>query len=184
MDGEEYPKPESGSAEDIRNSLRGSVKVLADLGFGSELQREILRRLIEGRRTITEVVELIFHTSRSDAGFHADFMKVSRAMRRLENRGFVATNIFGRDKPYRLTTHALETLYYLGQPGEARQRLVQKRDVTVYVSTLMAGAAILASIWNSPKLPEPVWVFLPASFFLILVGISLCRMASMMRRVL
>lgn len=160
------------------------MKVLTDLGFGSELQREILRRLIEGRRTITEVVELIYHTSRNDASFHADFMKVSRAMRRLEQRGFVATNLFGRDKPYRLTTHALETLYYLGQSGEVRQRLVQKGDTAVYVSTLLAGAATLAFIWNSPKLPEPVWVFLPSGLFLILVGVSLCRMASMMRRIL
>ncbi len=81
------PRQGLNSRDEIRASLRSSVKALGDLGFGTELQREILRRIIDGRRTITELVELIYGTSRDDQGFKADFMKVSRAIRRLESRG-------------------------------------------------------------------------------------------------
>lgn len=178
------PQPGSAPAEGIKESLKSSVKVLADLGLGSDLEREVLRRLIDGRMTATELVELIYHASRSDAGFHAEYMKVKRAVRRLENRGLVATKLFGRDKPYRLTVYALETLYNLGQSGRPSGRLIPRTDLVVHISTLLAGGATLAVIWAGPQLPQPMWVFSPAALFLVFLGVSLCRISNLMRRVL
>jgi hypothetical protein len=98
------------------------VKALGDLGFGTELQREMLRRIIDGRRTITELVELICGTSRDDQGFKADFMKVSRAIRRLESRGLIATRLFVRRGPLRGEGRKLRGNRLTGSRCEAIRR--------------------------------------------------------------
>lgn len=186
------------AVEDIRPHLRGSIRVLDDLGYASELEREILRRLIEGRRTTTELVELIYGTPRDEDGFHADYMKARRAVRRLENKGFVTTNLLGRDKPYRLTTYGLETLYALAQIG-ARPNgqkeptapprlpgrgLVDRWDLVVYALTLFTGILALFFATQSTQPGEAIRVFLPSGLFLMLLGASLTRMLMTMRRVL
>jgi len=167
----------------MRSSIQDSVKKLSTLGLASELQTEILRHLIDGRRSITELVQLIFHTSKDDQAFDAEYMKVTRAIRKLENKGLVATRIFGRDKPYRLTSHAIETLYYRGRPGESSQ-LVSIKDLAIYSSTLIAGAATLSLIWGLDPSTRARWVALSSGAFLYLLGVSSCRIVNLMRRVL
>ena len=165
--------------DDLRDQsstrLWESVKVLRDLGLASELQSEILRVLIDGPRNITELVGTIYGTTRDGPGFGADYMKVSRTIRKLENQGLVATRILGRDRPYRLTPYALEKLYFLGRPGEEAQRLVGFIDILAYLGTVGSGGAMVL-------LQQSPWVGAAFGAFLYALGISTCRIVRMLRR--
>lgn len=166
-------------SDDLREKatarLWESVKILVEMGLASELESEILRALIDGPRNTTELVEIIYGSTRNVPGFGVDYMKLSRAMRRLEGSGLVATRILGRDRPYRLTPYALEKLYFLGRPGEAAQRLVGSFDILIYLVTLSSGLGMVL-------LQESPWIGAAFGLFLYALGISTCRIYRMLRR--
>lgn len=90
-------------------------RLLADIGKlrrleVSILEAEILRRLTDGRKTAFELIDAIYGLRRGDKGFNSARLKVRRALRSLERRGFVSTNLFGREKPYRLTRYGVAVL--------------------------------------------------------------------------
>ena len=70
------------------------------------LEIDILRQLAKGRRTVSELTEIIDGVDRHNAEYYRYYMKVSRAIKALQRRGYVVSRIFGRDKPFRLTPYA------------------------------------------------------------------------------
>ena len=163
--------------------LEDSVRALGDLGLGSDLQNEMLRHLIHGPRTMTELVELIYGVSRDGEDFHADYMKVRRAVRKLENKGLISTRVFGRDKPYRLTPYAIERLYHLARPDGGDVGLMSRGDMTIHVSTLTTGLVTLILTWQALGEPSPVLIVLFSGVFFYLLGASSSKILGLMRRI-
>lgn len=163
--------------------LDDSVRALRELGLGSDLQTEMLRHLLHGPRTMTELVELIYGVSRDGEDFSADYMKIRRAIRKLENKGLLSTKIFGRDKPYRLTRYAIEKLYHLARPNGQPGELVSRSDLAVHASTLVSGLATLLLTWQALGEPHPVIVVIISGIFFYLLGISSNRILGLIRRI-
>jgi len=170
--------------DDSKKLLRDSVRSLRDLALVSEIQTEIMRHLVEGPRTVPELVALIFGTGRNGLGFPACYMKIKRSIRKLENKALVSTNLLGRDKPYRLTRFAVEKLYCVGRPGMEPEGLVPKKDLVLYTATLLCGVTAILLTWASPTPPEPGWILVSTGAFLYLLGLATSRILRGMRRII
>jgi len=161
-------------------------RLLADIGKlrrleVSILEAEILRRLTDGRKTAFELIDAIYGLRRGDKGFNSARLKVRRALRGLERRGFVSTNLFGREKPYRLTRYGVAVLSSI-LPEMDRPGIITLREIAVLVATTICGLALFGYV----SLPEsPGWepaLLLYAAFF-TLFGISLTYCIRIIRRV-
>ncbi len=175
--------PREGPQDEMGSVIEDSVRALGALGLGSELHTEMLRHLIHGPRTITELVELVYGVSRNGQSFPADYMKIRRAVRKLESRGLVSTRVFGRDKPYRLTRHAIERLYHLARPNGRTERLMSRSDLAIHASTLATGLVTLLMVWEATGEPRPVWIVLFSGVFFYLLGLSSGRILGLLRRI-
>ena len=103
-------------------SCTGSIdrRAMEHMDIVRPLEAEILSNLSEGRRTATELCESIYNVERSSSSFHTYYMKVSRAVKELQRRGYVSTRVFGRDKPYALTPFAAARMMNLGRSTGVR----------------------------------------------------------------
>lgn len=141
------------------------------------LQTEIVDRLMDGRRTPTELVEQIFDTWRGDPDFEARYAAVRREIKSLENRGYVSTTLFGRDKPYKLTPHGIALLTSI-LPQDEKPRILGRWDLASFTSTALAGVALLLS-----RQYDGLPVFLLFALFFVLLGISLSSFVRILRKV-
>jgi hypothetical protein len=164
--------------------LRDSFKTLKDLDLVSELQTEVLRHLVDGPRTVPELVSLIYGMGRQDSEFQTYYMRVKRSIRKLENKALVSTKILGRDKPYRLTRYAVENLYYVGRPHLSPEALLSRIDTAIYAATLIIGSSTLLLTWASPPAPAPTWIIVSSGAFTYLLGLATSRIMRSMRRIM
>jgi hypothetical protein len=161
--------------------VRKGVSRLRGTDVGDDLQVEILSQLVEGRKTMAELVERIYGLQRDDQGFSSSYTKVRRATKRLESKGLLATKLFGKEKPYRLTDLAIINLARIG--GEKEQiALVSRSDLALYIATaaLAVPIASLGSSWLQVSDPGVAAFF--ACFFYLL-GASTSRIAQTLRKV-
>jgi hypothetical protein len=156
-----------------------NARDLERMRISSPLQAEILALLTDGRRTMSEMTEEIYGMGRSDTSYHTYYMKVSRAVKALQRRGYVVTRLFGRDKPFRLTPFALAKMTDV---GEDNPRVLPVHDAAAYTSTLVLG---LVNSWfasTSPFLSRPGTILVYTAF-VFLAGFSLARLIQAFRRV-
>jgi hypothetical protein len=160
--------------------LRRTLRQLRSLEIATPLQMEVIEKLVEGRRNLPELVELIYHESTGDAGYKPHYMKVKRAAEHLKSRGLVSTNLFGKNKPYRLTRYAVEMLTPIaGEP--VRYRLFPAKDALSYLSTILF-LIITVFISRNPVI-DPSIILVMGWACCVFIGISLCRFLEMVRRV-
>jgi hypothetical protein len=143
------------------------------------LETEILIKLVEGRRTATELCESIYSVEKSNPSFHTYYMKVSRAVKELQRRGFVSTRVFGRDKPYTLTPIAAA---HMMNVGNRDVRVVPIVDAVAYISAAVTGLASLFLIISSGGFDNQ-YTMVAYSLFLVLVGFSSARLYNAYRKV-
>ena len=98
-----------------KERIRQDLKRIEELGFATPLEAQIIAHLLDGRRPPAELAQLVYGHSEKSAVPHRQYMRVLRALRSLESRGYVSTNMFGSPKPYRLTRHALSMLVGTGR---------------------------------------------------------------------
>ncbi len=80
------------------------------------VQVQIVRELLNGRRTVAELVEALFALRQGDEGYLAQYYQIDKELKLMGSRGLVSRRPFGRDKPYALTQHAVARLtMILGQ---------------------------------------------------------------------
>jgi len=166
----------------VRKKLLGTVSDLHKLGIADTLQARIIACLIVGRRTVAELVEEIYGCRNADTGYMSAYSKTRRGIRELESRGYVATRLLGKDKPYRLTHYALGKLSGLGEHGD-RERLVSRKDLAVYIASVILLTAAVSILLGVVEPPETYLVWFYALFFTFL-GISLTRLAETISRVM
>jgi hypothetical protein len=174
----ELVKPEPSSVDDGLRLLR-SVGSLRHLELNM-LEVEILSRLMEGRRTRNELVEGIFSVRKGQPDYVASYTKIRRGLEDLESRGFVSTPLFAKEKPYKITSYAMQRVASVS-PDIRQPRLVERVDPVIYVACLISGFATFYIAGNVSD-PTRILALLPASFF-ILMGLSLARIWNTLRKV-
>jgi len=162
----------------IRSSLRSALRNLREVEL-SPNELNVLEELLKGRRTIPELVLLMYGKGIEDAEYRTYYMRVRRAVARLESKGMISTRLFGKKKPYKLSRHAIERLLAIGEGNE--RRVAPRLDYVVYGLTL---ALCLATLSVSRHVYYPAVVLGLAGGSLVFVGISLCRVLETIRRVM
>ena len=169
------------NVEKLRHKVRNGVSKLKGLDIGDELAVEIMAQLVEGRRTVSEVVERTYGLCVSDEGFHSSYNRVSREIRRLESKGLVSRKLLGRDKPYRLTQLAIANLARIG--GEEQQLpLVTKTDLATYLATVALSVPHFLRAMQWIELAELPTIGLLVGFSFCL-GFSCARLLQTLRKV-
>ena len=131
---------------------------------------------------MSEITEEIYGVHRPDSNYHTYYMKVSRAVKALQRRGYLVTKLFGRDKPYRLTPFALAKMTDI---GDQKPRVLPIHDSIVYISTIAMGlvnAAYMSSLPGTPYLSRSGTILIYTAF-VFLAGYSLARLAQALRRI-
>ena len=146
------------------------VQDLKILGVKPGVEIEIVRALLRGRRTVPELVEMIFNIDNSSAEFHAYYMRIWRSVRELEAKGLVSGPILGRDKAYRLTGYGLGVLLGLISKGEDRPKgIFLEVEIALFVLTFAIGILMVL---------VPVGTNLMGAFFVFMLGASTSRIFS------
>jgi hypothetical protein len=159
-----------------RKRVLTSVRKLRQIKL-SLLQAEVIDRLIDGRRTATELVLEIFASRPGDEGFEAYYSRVRRDLRDLERRGYASTGLFGRDRPYHITPYGVAVLLSI-IPDIGQVKLVRKREMLSFSATALAGVIL----WSSRAVADPVYTIVLGVFFTLL-GITITAFARILRRV-
>jgi hypothetical protein len=162
-------------------SMVDPIRQIRDLGLDL-LEVEILSRLLQGPRTRNELVEEIYEVRRGEDGYNSCYAKVRRAIKVLLSRGYVATKILGKEKPYRITRYAVETLGSIA-PGQKPPSLVGIPDMVAYSLCVLLGIVTTMVISWADMEPSFFVSVIPASFFLFL-GVSLTRIWETVRKVM
>jgi hypothetical protein len=151
---------------------------LEGLDVFKPLEVEILLQLAKGRRTVSELTEIIYGVGRQNPDYYTYYMKISRAVKALQRRGYVVSRMFGRDRPYRLTPHAAAKMIDI---ESVERRLVTPLDALTYMVTAALGViniVIADSDWLDT--PQTIAVY---SVFLLMAGYSIRLLWNTIRRV-
>jgi len=165
----------------LQDEVRKGVSKLKGLDIGDELLVGILGQLVEGRKTITELVEQVYGIHPSEEGFKSSHTRITRGIRRLESEGMVSRKLLGRDRPYKLTQLAVANLARIGG-GEQQQSLVPRTDLAAYLLTVILAVPIASHAIGWLNLAEPTTIGLFGSFCFFL-GISFVEVLKTVRRV-
>jgi len=174
--GEGDPRDTGDELGILRERILSSVRKLRHMDL-TMLQVEIADRLMDGRRTATELVEQIFETRSGDPEFQARYAAIRREIKTLENRGYVSTTLFGRDRPYKLTPHGIALLTSI-LPEDQKPRILGRWDLAAFIATTLTGASLLLF-----RRQEGWPVFVLFALFFLLLGASLSSFARTLRKV-
>jgi len=163
----------------LKDELLRDRKPVREAELKTSLEIEIISSLFDGGKTVAELVEIVFGLDRDDADFMAQYSRVWRAAQDLASRGFVSRSLFGKEKPYRLTSYCLQVLF--SGPDRSWPELVSRIDISLYTATVLAGAVMLlvAAGWFDPG--DIVFLALNSVFFLLLGFSSLRTIETLLR---
>lgn len=170
----------SDSLSELQRNMRRATEELAKAEMSNIRQVQIVRELLNGRRTVTELVESLYGLSQDEPGFSTHYSQVQKELRELGSKGFVSRRPFGRNKPYRLTQLAVARLTMMdGVKKGYASRVIPGIDLVLYAGVLVVGSAgaWIAVNWETPFL-------IMAFTFVFLGGVAFCRFAEAMRRVI
>ncbi len=166
------PLAMTDGALDQIDEFSKAARKLAHLKL-SPLQCEILRELLEGSRTSSELTDSIFHSTYRDDDFPAYHARTVRAVRSLEARGLISKKkLLGREKPYGLTHHGAVRVASI-LPEMKDPVVVSLKDGLLFAVALLIG--VLAQLTGSRQLVD---------FFWLLLGMTLVRSAQILRKVI
>ena len=154
------------------SALSQTARKLAHLQLGP-LQAEVLRELLGGERTITELTFTIFQSEYGDTEFEAHHGRVRRAVKSLEKKGYIARKrLFGREKPYGLTQFGGAKILSI-LPDASNPAILTRPDVFFFVLVPAVGLAAWATL-------KPIWT----NVFSLALGMAVLRAAQIVRKVM
>ena len=125
---------------ELQNTMRRAMEQLAKGELTNIVQVQIVRELLNGRRTVAELVEALFELKQGDEGYLAHYYQIDKELRLMGSKGLVSRRLFGRDKPYALTQHAVARLTMIrGVKGRSSSKVVPRRDLLLYASVMVLG---------------------------------------------
>jgi len=167
----------SGGKDDLLDELAASTRRMRSLDL-SPLQAEIVRQLMDGKRTLSEVALTIYGVRYGDDSYEAHYSRLRRAVAGLEKRGIVArAGLLGRGKPYHLTQFGVASLANI-DPGMDKPGMVHTLDILVLG---LIPPSALASYFLSESGGYPYLASIAVFFFLLGAGVT--RSIQMVRRV-
>lgn len=173
--------PTGAKGKEVRDRLRTAVKSLDQVPIKSELEAEIIGRLIDAKLTVSELVHILYGAQRQDGEFFAYYMKVKRAMKSLAARGLVTTKLFGRDKPYALTAYGVQALADIGGGIETQAGLIPTLDRGLYAVTAgLAAGTLGVARWAQPS---HTTILAASSLLFFFIGVAFTRAVQTIRRV-
>ncbi len=171
----------SGGDEPEEALRRAAIKVLVEESE-EPLQIGVIRSLVNGPRSVAELVEEIYGVAKGQPGYMTSYTRTRRALAKLSARGLVSRKIFGSAKPYRLTHHARESLASHAAGGEPPS-LLPATDRILHTSAI-AIAIVLALSLSGRIQPGQPFLSAVQSVFFFTLGLSTARIAQGLRRVL
>ncbi len=175
----------SKALADLQSQMSGALKVLIEGELKDLTEVSIVRELLGGRRTSSELTEAVYGVKRGELGFDSCYTRIRRAVADLEGKGFVSRRLFGRDKPYYLTQLAVVRLTRITKAApRGRYALLPRIDIAIY-----AAAVVLASICAMASsgvlgLPEGPWFLIVFSAALLSSGAALTRFVETLKVVM
>ena len=95
---------DQGSVNDASTrTLDRAVRRLDRLEKRELSQTRILVQLLGRDRSVADLVAMIYEKKPQDPGYRSLYMRVSRRLRSLQERGLVSRALFGKERPYRIT---------------------------------------------------------------------------------
>lgn len=163
---------------DGNDSLEGlevfarTVRSFAHLNL-SPIQARVLRELLDGDRTVAELVLSIYNLDYKDDEYRTHQSRVRRAIKKLESSGFVSKKkLLGREKPYGITVYGAERIASI-IPDTTQPVLLTRWDYALYAVTTGMGAVAWLAL-------SPILV----NLFSLLLGMSLIRSIYLLKRVI
>ncbi len=158
--------------EEYVSQLSRTTRKLAHLKLNL-LQAEILRELLIGERTVTELTFTIFHSDYQDKEFEVYHGRVRRAVKSLEKKGFIARrSLFGREKPYKLTQYGGAKVLSI-IPDMSEPAIFVKKDLVFFVLVPVVGVVAWLTLHH-------IWT----NFFSLILGMALFRAAQIVKKVM
>jgi hypothetical protein len=172
----------SENIDELQSKVREGVSKLRGIDLGDEFGIEILSQLVEGQKSIPEIVDIVYGLQNGDEGYKSSYGRVRREIRLLESKGLVSRSLFGKEKPYRLTELSIINLARIGGEQKRQATVIPRTDMVMYLATAGAAApvAILVFGWVQLSEASTIGVF---GFLCLFLGISLCRFVESVRRV-
>ncbi len=168
---------------ELESRISRSTKALMEGEFKDLVQVGIVRELLSGSRTSSELVETIYGVRRGDEGFQSHYTRIRREIADLESKGFVSRRLFGRNRPYRLTQLAVARLTRMANVNTTWGAvLIPRRDLLIYsVAMLLVGFCSLVSV-GIVYIPSVPWFLLLLSSA-FLTGVAFTRFIETLARV-
>ncbi len=167
----------SHGAEDLIDEITTSTRRMRSLDL-SPLQAEVVRELMDGKRTLSEIALKIYGVRHGDESYEAHYSRLRRAVAGLEKAGIVARGgLLGRGKPYHLTQFGVATLATIA-PGMDRPRIATFADILIFC---LIPPSALASYVLSGTGGQTYVASIALLFFLI--GVGAARSIQIVRRV-
>ena len=166
---------------DLSSTLRKSATAALARELEEPLQLLIIEKLLDGPRSIAELVEQIYGSTNGQPGYMTSYTKTRRALEKLSSKGYVSRRHFGAVKPYRLTDFAITRLASFST-GKEPPRLLPTTDRITHLATLCLALFLLLSVSGRIQLSGLHHTVLNAAFFFTL-GLSASRIIQGLRRV-
>lgn len=165
----------------LSRTLRKSASRMLARELADPLQVMIIEELVDGPRSVAELVEEIYGSVKGQPGYMTSYSKTRRALEKLSSKGYVSRKLFGAVKPYRLTDFAIARITrYSG--GREPPRLLPFTDRLLHLVTLSLTVLLLLSVSGRIELTGSYYTVLNSIFFFSL-GLSVARIFQGLRRV-
>ena len=175
----------SKALADLQSQMSGTLKVLIEGELKDLTQVSIVRELLGGRRTSSELAEAVYGIRRGEVGFDSCYTRIRRAVADLESRGFVSRRLFGRDKPYYLTQLAVIRLTRIAKAApRGRYALLPRVDIAIYAAAVALASICAMASSGVFSLPEGPWFLILYSAALLLSGVALTRFVETLKVVM
>ena len=158
--------------DELLGQVSRTARKLSHLRLNT-VQVEILRELMSGQRTISELTLGVYKSRYTDEGYETYHSRIIRAVKSLERRGYISKKrLLGRDRPYGLTRHGVACIASIA-PKMAEPRVPHPADAALFFATAVAALAAWRTLHPAV-----------ASGFTFLLGMAVLRAATILRRIM
>ncbi len=164
----------------IKDRLLHNLKYQKALGLSTVLETEVVIHLLEGKKSVGQLVRLVYGTEKDDPEFEKNYMRVSRALQPLESKGYVSRRLFGSSKPYRITHYALDKIANI--ETSSSPSLAGRWDVATFLGLVAVASGTYLT--GSGFIPvSRLWFMFIYTVLVFLFGVCTVRLVQMVKRV-
>jgi hypothetical protein len=169
----------------LESSLNRSVERLMTTELRDTTQVGIIRELLHGERTISEIVMALYSAGPGNEGYMTYYTRIRRGLSDLESRGYVSRRLFGSKKPYRLTQLAIAKLTRIrGARTNFGMDLLPRKDLSLYTIAATMLVLLILSGRGLIGMPSPTTFLALVAVSFLLCGMALVRFVELLDKVI